>query len=380
MNDVRSNLYPLSLDYLYVGMEVQDEIYNYNGKVVLLGKGAIIDESRIEKLKRFNSGENIIYVLPEIRKELISKKNTRNENEQRSYEALTGYSGVKNETEEMLTKMRYTGAVDEHQADDLRDHIVDKIDTTNLVDIFNLINAPRPAEEYLQRHCLNVGLLNGLMGKWLKMSKSQVEELILAGILHDAGKTKIPTEILNAPRKLTVEEFEKIKMHPVYSYELVSASKVFSNDVRFAARHHHERIDGSGYPDRLKDKDISLFAKITSISDVYDAMVSKRSYKDSCNPLEILTQFANGEFPGFDPKLLRAFLQKMPAQFIGKTVLMSTGDVGTILYIMPNDILYPIVRVGDEVRQSSEDFKCVQMMVEDVHNFETELGVIKVPI
>ncbi len=379
MNEIQSQLLPISLDYLYEGMEVKDEIYNYNGKVVLLGKGAILDADRIEKLQRFNAGKNTIYVLPEIRKQLVNKKATRTEEEQRGYELTTGYTEVKLMAENMFTQMRYTNKADKRQAEEIRDNIETKLEKSNLVDIFNLVNAPRPVEEYLQRHSINVGLINGLMGVWLKMSKSEVEDLIMAGLLHDTGKTKVSQEILNAPRKLTKEEFEEIKKHPVFSYELLSEGKTFSNNVRFAARHHHEKVDGTGYPDKLKGDDISVFAKITAISDVYDAMASKRSYKDSCNPLEILTQFSNGEFNGFDEKMLKAFLQKMPAQFVGKTVLMSNGEIGTIEYVMPNDIIHPIVRVGDVVRQAGEGFECVQVIVEDVKNFESELGNIDLP-
>ncbi len=379
MNDIQSNLFPISIDYLYEGMEVKDEIYNYNGKVVLLGKGSVIDSDRIEKLKRFNAGKNRIYVLPEIRKQLVNKKATRSEAEQRGYELTTGYTEVKLKAENMFTQMRYTNKADKRQAEEITDNIEQKLNTTNLVDIFNLINAPRPVEEYLQRHCINVAFLNGLMGRWLKMSKADIEDLVMAGLLHDTGKTMVPQEILNAPRKLTKDEFMEVQKHPIYSYNLLSEGKVFSNNVRFAARHHHEKVDGTGYPDKLRSDDISIFAKITSISDVYDAMASKRSYKDSCNPLEILTQFSNGEFNGFDKKMLKAFLQKMPAQFVGKTALMSNGEIGIIEYIMPNDIIHPIVRVGEVVRQAGEGFECVQIIVDDVKNFESELGEVKIP-
>ncbi len=101
--------------------------------------------------------------------------------------------------------------------------------------------------------------------------------LILTGVLHDIGKTKIPEEILNAPRKLTPEEFEVMKRHPLYSFELLGDD--ISEDVRYAVRWHHEKLDGKGYPDGLKAESISYFARITTISDIYDAMLSARSYK-----------------------------------------------------------------------------------------------------
>ncbi len=379
MKDVKSNLFPMSLDYLYVGMKVEDEIFNYNGKVVLLGKGSVLDENKIEKLKKFNSGENKIYVLPETRKHLIDKKVKLDANSQKIFEAETGYTNIRQKTDEMLLEVRFSNKISNEKVHSLQDDVINQLNTTNLVDIFNLINAPRPVEEYFQRHCVNVGLINGLMGKWLNYSKDDINELVLAGLMHDVGKTKIPQEILNAPRKLTPEEFELIKMHPVYSFELLSESGMFSNRVLNAARHHHEKIDQSGYPDGLPDFKISDFAKITSISDVYDAMVSSRSYKDSCNPLIVLTQFANNEFKGFDKKFLSAFIRKMPAQLVGKTVLMSGGEMGKIEYIMPNDILNPIVRIGKDIMQASETWSCVHIIVDESDDFTSDSDVLTLP-
>ena len=101
-------------------------------------------------------------------------------------------------------------------------------------EIFQCITVPRPVDEALQRHSLNVALLNGIMGQWLGLDEKDIRSLILTGVLHDIGKTKIPEEILNAPRKLTPEEFEVMKRHPLYSFELLGDD--ISEDVRYAVR------------------------------------------------------------------------------------------------------------------------------------------------
>lgn len=103
--------------------------------------------------------------------------------------------------------------------------------------IFQCINAPNPIDEYLRRHSVNVGLLNSLQGRWLGLPSQDVDRLVLAGLVHDVGKTQIPAAILNAPRRLSISEFEVVKMHPIYSYELLGADRHFSK----AARHHHEK-------------------------------------------------------------------------------------------------------------------------------------------
>lgn len=149
-------------------------------------------------------------------------------------------------------------------------------------------------DENLQRHSLNVAFTNGVIGQWLKLPEPVIKKLVCAGLVHDIGKTKIPEEILNAPRRLTEEEFEIIKAHPVYSYELLWDN--VDEDIRLAARHHHERLDGKGYPDQIAGDEISLLARITAISDVYDAMISQRSYKESMIPFDVLEKFKRANF------------------------------------------------------------------------------------
>lgn len=112
-----------------------------------------------------------------------------------------------------------------------------------------------------------------------------------AGLLHDIGKVKIPDQILNAPRKLTPEEVATVKHHPIYSDEMLPAD--CDEKVRSAVRHHHEKLCG-GYPDNLGQEQISLFARITAISDIYDTMVSRRSYKSSVIAFQVLGLLMEG--------------------------------------------------------------------------------------
>ncbi len=379
MYDADSNLFPIAFDYLYEGMEVRDEIYNYTGKVVLLGKGNVLDDKKIERLKRFNSDKNNIYVLPSTRKQLLDKKFKRTEIEQKAFEQEMGYTEVSTSAEGFLLDVRYTQKVRHDRADFIETQLHEMVEEIELIDMLNLINAPRPLEEYTQRHCINVGILNGLIGKWLDLPKHQISELIMVGILHDVGKTKIPQEILEAPRKLTDDEYEIVKRHPQYSHELLMPGHLFSEKIMMGVRHHHERVDGTGYPDRLSGDEISKYAKITAISDVYDAMVAKRSYKQSCSPIDVLTQFSQNEFEGFDEKYLTAFLQKMPAQFINKQVLLENGDIGVIKYIMPNDIAHPIIVVNGIAMQTTDDNKCTQVLSDIVDDAAQQLGVLRIP-
>ena len=132
-----------------------------------------------------------------------------------------------------------------------------------------------------------------------------------------------------------------MREHPVYSDSLLS--KKFCEDIRLAARHHHEKLDGTGYPDGISGEQISVIARVTAISDIYDAMVSARSYKDSRLPLHVLNMFYDGEFEGLDRRLVMLFIKNMRQKYTDHEVVMSDGMKATIRYIPP---MMPHIRLS----------------------------------
>ncbi|MDE6915540.1 MAG: HD domain-containing protein [Lachnospiraceae bacterium] len=240
--------------------------------------------------------------------------------------------------------------------------ISDKITALDPVTILECINAPRQMDEGLQRHSLNVAFLNGIQAGWLELDRSRVKKFILAGLLHDVGKTMIPEEIVNAPRRLTAQEMDVMRMHPVYSDGLLRDK--FDDEIRSAARHHHEKLNGKGYPDGIAEKDIGLCARVTAISDIYDAMVSARSYKSSRLPLHVLNMFYAGAFEGLDRKLVLSFVKNMRLKYTDRQVVMSDGTRAAIRYIPVNDAAHPIVQQGADIRQTDEEWYCRGMAVE----------------
>lgn len=137
-------------------------------------------------------------------------------------------------------------------------------------------------------HSLNVAMYAGTFGLLYGMEYERVSKLIAAALLHDIGKTRIPEDILNKPGRLSEEEFAEIKKHPQYGYDMLKDMVNISPLVRVSILEHHENYDGSGYPRGLVDKEMHIFSKIIHICDVYDAMLSKRCYKDAINPWEVI--------------------------------------------------------------------------------------------
>ncbi len=374
----KSNMLPIDVDYLYDGLVISDDILSFDGKLVLLSAGEILDDHKLMRLKKFNKDNQNIYVSEDTYNELIESRTpaqisapeeTTNNN---SIEELIGYKQLKTEIKSFMDDIAADGEIDFKCANTIKNSVRDKINNVNVADILACINSERPIDEDLERHSLNVGLINAYIGSWLNLSERDIDALIIAGIIHDVGKTKIPTEILDAPRKLTDEEMAIVKKHPVYSYDISKKSPDIRGDVIDAALYHHEKIDGTGYPKGLFGDEIPFFAKITAVSDVYDALISKRSYKSAINPFEILEMMREMKLH-FDPDIKDIFIYNMPAQFLGSKVIMSNGETGIVRYIFANDLKSPIVEIDGVLKQVDEDFYCVSV---NGKNYQINGGIL----
>ena len=363
-NENNENLESISLDYLYAGLVLRDDIFNHNGKLLLLAKGTVLTDTMIGRLKNFNDLHKDIRVSAELHKELIDKGLIQ-KIKQQHFENKTGYSEVKDEAVNLLTIMQVTKQVPYEQVCDLGSLVLERISISEPSALFQCINGNNEVDEYLFRHSANVAIINGLMGKWLGLSPNEIEELILLGIVHDIGKTKIPAAILESPNKLTAAEFEIIKKHPVYSAEMLNNNKKFSETVKNAALHHHERMNGDGYPDGLTAEDIPVYSRITAVSDVYDAMVSESYHKRAQSPFRVLHEMQTEQFSGLDIRFVKLFIEQMPKELIGKTVLMSNGTLGIVRYIEEQNIEYPLVEINGEVIITDKNLYCVSMAAGD---------------
>ncbi len=143
-------------------------------------------------------------------------------------------------------------------------------------------------DNYTHQHSRNVAMYSVEIGRRLKLSQQMLEKLEFSAILHDVGKIGIPDSILLKPGKLTDEEYQIIKNHTLYGAEILSEIKYVDADIISGALEHHERLDGSGYPNGKKDGEISLFGRIIGIADVFDALSSKRTYKEAWNLSDVL--------------------------------------------------------------------------------------------
>lgn len=220
-------------------------------------------------------------------------------------------------------------------------------ETRNSIEMFDMLHNMRSVDDSIYAHSLNVALIAGMLGKWLKMSKEDFDVLILAALLHDIGKAKIPPEILNKPGKYTDEEFALVRKHPTLGYEILLQYPQLDNRVKNAALMHHERCDGSGYPQNLKGTEIDDFAQIIAIADVYDAMTAARSYRAPLCPFQVIAAFEKDGLAKYNPKFILTFLEHVASTYQQNRVLLSDGRGANIIMLNKQSLSRPIVQLGD---------------------------------
>lgn len=214
--------------------------------------------------------------------------------------------------------------------------------------IVKLLNELKSADQYSYNHSLNVAFYAMLLGKWLFLSKKEIINLCQAGILHDIGKAKIPIEILNKNGQLSPNEFQEIKKHPFHGYSMVKEMNTIPHKVKEAILTHHERMDGSGYPMKKSGNELSLYSKIISIADTYDAITSERVYKKRETPFTAFQIFQHSCIKCFDIYIMNIFLTNLANCYVGSKVLLNNGESGEIVYIPPHAITEPIISIGSE--------------------------------
>src|SRR5574343_530267 len=187
----------------------------------------------------------------------------------------------------------------------------------------------KTADDYTFMHSVAVCALMIALARQLGLDEQQVRDAGMAGLLHDLGKAMIPLEILNKPGKLTDEEFALVKTHPEEGHKLLLEGKGINEMTRDVCLHHHEKIDGSGYPKGLSSETISLFAKMGAVCDVYDAVTSNRPYKAGWDPAESIKRMAEGK-GHFDPAVFQAFGKSRGLYPIGSLIRIESGKLGVV--------------------------------------------------
>ena len=203
----------------------------------------------------------------------------------------------------------------------------------------------RAKDAYLMEHSMNVAILLANFGRYLGLERNVLKELTLGGLLHDVGKIMTPDEVLNKPGKLTDEEFGVMRQHVVHSYDILSNTAGITPTMLEVAANHHERLDGTGYPQRLKGDQLSLYTRMSGIVDVYDAVTADRVYKQGMQPTQAFRVLLKGINQHFDAELVTKFIKCMGVYPVGTLVQLSNQRLAVVMQRNEQQPLKPLVKV-----------------------------------
>lgn len=324
------------------GMVTAKDVYSRTDQLII-NKGTVLGADLIAKLMFYSVGTISVY--SDSVKEAEEDAYTDTLRKSQDFrEFKESYDGITEDIREQFENLVLgkEGAAPEELSQKI-DAMMEA--SRSNVHIFNMLHCIRDYDDLMFMHSINVALICSVFANWLRLTQEEKQLLVLAGLLHDTGKLLVPPRILNKAGKLTEEEYSIAQMHALSGYELLKKLDV-DERVRLVAKYHHERYDGTGYPENKSGDEIDMYCTLVGIADVFDAMTSKRIYRGAICPFDVISIFEEEGMHLFNPQYLLPLLSKMAETYIHHTVRLSSGERGEIVMINPFSLSRPVVRVG----------------------------------
>lgn len=358
----------VSTRVLSSGMRIDQNIKDGTGRV-LIEKGVLLDDFQIEYLK--TKGIGSIYIsegeidpdeielqIPQYTKDLIEK----NKKPDRPKVILS--DSVRKQVGEGVQKLfedpNAGGFVEStvNIAGQLMDSVLK--DDAVAIDLGML----RVSDDYTFRHSVDVSAMSIIIGKACGLTQPELEEIAIAGLLHDVGKAKIPAEILNKPGRLDEQEFEYMKQHSLFGFQILKEKGLYSDSIMRGVLQHHEKLNGKGYPLNARGDSIHKYARIIAVSDVFDALVNKRVYKNPF-PKGEACEMVMSMSRELDLDVMEHFLHSVILYPVDSIVMLSTGEMAKVIENVPNYPMRPKVVGLDhgEIYDLSNDVRMTNVII-----------------
>ncbi|OQY35018.1 MAG: hypothetical protein B6241_02535 [Spirochaetaceae bacterium 4572_59] len=255
-------------------------------------------------------------------------------------------SAIYNETldklDDLFNRINQMEDIDVAELDQLSSKLVDTVEDKYIQSV-RMVLTHNSVHKAIAKSALNTAILSLTIGFAMDRPRPKLIQLCNGAILHDIGMMRIPEEIKSKKDGLNPEEMTKLKSHPVFSYQIISKELKYEDSIARIALEHHERWDGEGYPQGKKNDDILLEARIVSIADAFEAMVSERPYRNSMIGYEAMKNIISDNARKFDPEILRYFIKSMGIYPLGSIVMLNDSTVARVIKGNPEAPLRPVV-------------------------------------
>lgn len=325
------------IDEIEPGMELSGSLVTENGKFAL-GEGTLLTPNLIERLR----GWGVEYVEVKIAGEVKEKEPVRLTAQQKA--VSDNYNDTVTTLKRSFETVRFFKQVPLKEMTELANTNIEPFINTS--GALNHLLVVHRKDDYTFHHSINVSILCGILGRWLGYRGQELQELVMAGLLHDIGKTQIPLEILRKPSTLTEAEMEVMRLHTTRGYNLVKEMNL-PPTVSFAILQHHEREDGSGYPLKVTGEKIHPVAKIVAVADIYDAITSETVYRRKRTPFAAVDALVKDMYDKLDPNICTVFLNNVRDYFVGNIVALSDGREAEVVYLGQFPSARPVVKTED---------------------------------
>ncbi|MGM7702709.1 HD-GYP domain-containing protein [Pseudalkalibacillus sp. Hm43] len=329
---------------LHEGICLASNVYSKKG-ILLLKQGTVLTQAQIDMLDKhewFYEGEP----LPSVGRssEIIPATiiNSDDPPIQQAYDQAV--TSIKKLFTNIQTNLKNKVNIVFNQFSSVLEEVLEDEDQA-----ISLIYDVKDHDEVTYRHSMNVGLVAGVIGKVLKLPEEQIFLLGKMGILHDIGKTKIKNDILKKPERLSDEEYETIKLHTRYGYEILSEIPNLNPLVAIGALAHHERLDGTGYPDGRTADDLPYLVQILAVADIYDAICTERDYHEGRSSFVAIEQLVKeAEMGRLNQAVVKEFVRYLMKQYVGRNVLLNSQKNAVITFIPYEQPHRPLLKIGSE--------------------------------
>ncbi|TLS51071.1 HD-GYP domain-containing protein [Paenibacillus antri] len=329
-------LLPLSM--CRPGMRLGKAIYSDDG-LVLLGERRELTDTMLNRLERF--GIHYLYIEDSRTDDLVFQDIVSPETRARAV------GEVKSQFRRMMDDSMKKRSVNGLQLGRAFKSIIDSIldDITSSQDAMLMLVNIHASDHYLFQHSVNVCIYSTILGQAYGYTREELFTLGLGALLHDIGKTQLPQDVLLKPSRLTNQEFEIIKSHPMLGFRMLKDEPNVPLLSAHIALQHHERVDGSGYPRAIAGDEIHEYARWVGLVDSYDAMTTHRVYRQAMLPHEAMERLYAGAGTLYDQHKIELFRDKVAIYPLGMIVALDTSEIGVVVDVNALSPQRPVVRI-----------------------------------